>query len=83
MSDIFREVEEEVRRDKAAEIWKKYGKLFILAAVLLVAGTAGWSAWQQYQRKQAELAVEVVFRREAGFQERMVHRSRSNVISQV
>lgn len=57
MSDIFREVEEEVRRDKAAEIWKKYGKLFIVGAVLLVAGTAGWSAWQQYQRKQAELAA--------------------------
>ncbi len=57
MSDIFREVEEEVRRDKAAEIWKKYGRLFIAGAVLLVAGTAGWSAWQQYQRKQAEIAA--------------------------
>ena len=31
--------------------------------------------------KQAELAVEVVCRREAGFQERMGHRARSNVIS--
>lgn len=31
--------------------------------------------------KQAELAVKVVFRREAGFQERMIHRARSNVIS--
>ena len=26
MSDIFREVDEEVRRDKAADLWKKYGK---------------------------------------------------------
>ena len=24
MSDIFQEVDEEVRRDKAAEFWKKY-----------------------------------------------------------
>jgi len=57
MSDIFREIDEDVRRDKAAEVWKRYNKLFIVAAVLAVAGTAGWSAWQQYSRKQAELAA--------------------------
>lgn len=46
MTDIFREVDEEVRRDKAAELWKKHGTKIIAAAVLFVAGVAGWQFWQ-------------------------------------
>ena len=42
MSDIFQEVDEEVRRDKAAEFWKKYQNLIIGAAVLIVLATAGY-----------------------------------------
>lgn len=49
MSDIFREVDEEVRRDKANEIWKKHGPKFLIAAVLFVAGVAGWQFWQAQQ----------------------------------
>ena len=36
MSDIFQEVDEEVRRDKAAEFWKKYQNQILAAAVLVV-----------------------------------------------
>jgi hypothetical protein len=46
MTDIFREVDEEVRRDKAAEFWKKHGTKIIAAAILFVAGIAGWQFWQ-------------------------------------
>lgn len=55
MSDIFREVDEEVRRDRAAEIWKKHGTKLIAAAVLFIAGVAGWQFWQhqQFQQKAA------------------------------
>ena len=49
MSDIFREVDEDVRRDKAAEFWKKYQNLVIGAAVLLVIATAGWRFYQNHQ----------------------------------
>ena len=31
MSDIFQEVDEEVRRDKAAEFWKKYQNQILAA----------------------------------------------------
>ncbi len=41
MSDIFQEVDEDVRRDKAAEFWKKYQNV-ILAAAALVVLAAGW-----------------------------------------
>ncbi len=42
MADIFREIDEEVRRDKAAELWKKYGWVVTALAVLVVVGVAGW-----------------------------------------
>jgi len=35
MTDIFQEVDEEVRRDKAAEFWKKYQNLIFAGAALV------------------------------------------------
>ncbi len=60
MSDIFHEVDEEVRRDKAVEFWKKYQNVIIAAAVLLVIGTAGWRFYQ-YHRTGAEQAAGAAF----------------------
>jgi hypothetical protein len=51
MSDIFREVDEDVRRDKAAEFWKKYQNYVIAAAALVVLATAGWR-YYDYRRLQ-------------------------------
>jgi hypothetical protein len=52
MSDVFREVDEEVRRDKANELWKKHGPKLIAAAVLFIASVAGWQFWQAQQFKE-------------------------------
>lgn len=54
MSDIFQEVDEDLRRERAQKLWQKYGSYVIGAAVLIVAGTAGFVAWRDYDRKQAE-----------------------------
>lgn len=54
MSDIFQEVDEDLRRERALKLWQKYGNYVIGAAVLVVAGTAGYVAWRDYDRKQAE-----------------------------
>lgn len=54
MADIFREIDEEVRRDKAAALWKKYGNVFIALAVIAVAAVAGWQYWQSRQRQAAQ-----------------------------
>ena len=43
MSDIFREVEEDVRRERFQKLWKAYGSYAIAALVLLFAGIGGWS----------------------------------------
>ncbi|KRE16607.1 hypothetical protein ASE63_15475 [Bosea sp. Root381] len=56
MADIFREIDEEVRRDKAAQLWKKYGWLFTGLAVLAVLAVAGWQFWL-YREQQASQAV--------------------------
>ncbi len=49
MSDIFQEVDEEVRRDKALEFWKKYQNLIIAGAVLIVLASAGFRFYQNHK----------------------------------
>jgi hypothetical protein len=56
MSDIFREVDEDVRRDQAAQVWARYQSLFIGLAVLVIAATAGSRFYDHYRTKQAEEA---------------------------
>jgi len=54
LSDIFREIEEELRRDNLAQLWKKYGNYIIGLAVLIVLVTAAIVGWRTYQDKQRE-----------------------------
>lgn len=49
MSDIFREVDEEIRRDRASELWAKHSSKLIAAAVLFVAAVAGWQYYKTYE----------------------------------
>jgi hypothetical protein len=60
MSDIFQEVDEEVRRDKALEFWTKYQNLILAAAVLIVVVTAGYR-YYQYRSLQASEAAGAAF----------------------
>ena len=54
MSDIFREVEEDVRRERFEKLWKAYGNYAIVAVVLLFAGIGGWLKWEQYETKERQ-----------------------------
>ena len=57
MADIFKEVEEDLRREKYEQLWQRYGRWVIALAVLAVLGTAGSVAWQRYQQhREAQLA---------------------------
>jgi hypothetical protein len=53
VSDIFQEVDEEVRRERLKRLWDRYGILFIAACVLVVAAVAGWRAYQYFEAKKA------------------------------
>ena len=56
MSDIFREVEEDVRREKLEKFWKAYGDYIIALAALIILGIAGFELWQRYQANQRDKA---------------------------
>lgn len=56
MTDFFREVEEDYRRDQAIELWKRYQNWIIGAAVLVVLATAAWRV-NIYYRSKADAAA--------------------------
>lgn len=47
MTDIFREVDEDLRNDNLVRLWKRYGSYVIGLAVVVVLGTGGYSFWQR------------------------------------
>ncbi len=46
VSDIFNEVDEELRREQLKKLWERYGILIIALAVLFVAAVGGWRGYQ-------------------------------------
>ncbi len=52
MVDIFDEVDEELRAERAHQLLKRYAGLIIAAALLIVGAAAGWEAWRWWQAKQ-------------------------------
>ncbi len=56
MSDIFQEVDEEVRRDKAADFWKKYQNMILAAAAVIVLAAAGFRYWQYERERESQAA---------------------------
>lgn len=53
MSDIFREVEEELRHEHYKRLWDKFGPYVIGIAVLIVVGTGGYRGWEAWQASRA------------------------------
>ncbi|GAB4367299.1 MAG: tetratricopeptide repeat protein [Kiloniellaceae bacterium] len=51
MADIFQEVEEDLRRDKAADWWKRYSLYIYAGAAAVVIATAGYQGWRSYDLK--------------------------------
>ena len=56
MTEFFREVDEDVRRDRIIRIWTRYRYVLIGLAVLIVAGTGAWRAYEQHRDQSAEVA---------------------------
>lgn len=54
MADIFREVDEELRRENLEKLWKKYGRALIGLAVAIILVVAGLQAWQAYERNRRQ-----------------------------
>ena len=57
MVDIFDEVDEELRAERAQQLLKKYGGVIVAAAVAIVGAAAGWQAWRWYEARQDQAAA--------------------------
>ncbi|HWD58991.1 MAG TPA: tetratricopeptide repeat protein [Stellaceae bacterium] len=49
MSDIFREIDEELRRDNLLKLWKRYSRYIIGAVIVALLIAAGIVAWRNHQ----------------------------------
>ena len=56
VSDIFNEVDEEIRREQLNKLWQRYGTYIIALCVLVVAGVGAWRGYEWWQAKQAAQA---------------------------
>lgn len=52
--DVFREVDEEVRREQLKKLWERYQYLIVGVVVLIVVGVGGWRIYEHLQTQQAE-----------------------------
>src|SRR6266568_4785585 len=53
VSDIFREIDEEVRRERLRKLWDQYSNVLIAVALLIIIGIGGWRLYQWWETKQA------------------------------
>lgn len=54
MADIFKEVDEDVRKERYLKLWRSYGRHGIALAIAFVLAVAGVSGWREYQRVSLE-----------------------------
>jgi len=53
VSELFDEVDEEVRRDQLKRLWDKYSIFIVAGALLIIAGVGGWRGYQYLEAKKA------------------------------
>jgi hypothetical protein len=56
MTDIFDEVQEDIRREQLKKLWQRWGTYIVVAAVVVVLAVAGWRGWMWYSQRQAVAA---------------------------
>jgi len=53
VSELFNEVDEEVRRDQLKKLWDKYSIYIVAGALLIIASVGGWRGYQYLEAKKA------------------------------
>ncbi|MFG1461386.1 tetratricopeptide repeat protein [Xanthobacter sp. DSM 24535] len=56
MTDIFHEIEDDLRRDRLRRIWDRFGIYFILLVVAIIAAAGAYSAYRYYSLQKAQVA---------------------------
>jgi hypothetical protein len=53
VSEIFNEIDDELRREQLKKIWDKYSIFIIAGALLIIAGVAGWRGYEYFATQNA------------------------------
>ncbi|MBK8176835.1 MAG: tetratricopeptide repeat protein [Rhodospirillales bacterium] len=53
---LLREIDEDIRRERYAKLWKRFGGYVIAAAALFVAAVAGYTVWKNHQSAARDAA---------------------------
>ncbi|MDB5565849.1 MAG: hypothetical protein JWP84_2415 [Tardiphaga sp.] len=72
MSELFSEVDEDLRREQLKKLWDRYSLVIIAIAILIVAGVGGWRGYSYIEGKKAAEAG-AAFDRAADLSEQNKH----------
>jgi len=53
VADIFREVDEEVRREQLKKLWQDYGNYIIAVCLLVIVAVSAWRGYEWWENKRA------------------------------
>jgi hypothetical protein len=53
VTDIFQEVNEEVRREQLKKLWQRYGNYIAAACIVVVVAVGAWRGYEWWQSKKA------------------------------
>ena len=53
MSELFDEVDEDVRRDQLKKLWEQYSIYIVAGALLIIASVGGWRGYEYLEAKKA------------------------------
>jgi hypothetical protein len=53
VTDIFQEVDEEVRREQLKKLWDRYQNYIVAGIILILAAVGGWRGYEWWEAKQA------------------------------
>ncbi|HEY0234449.1 MAG TPA: tetratricopeptide repeat protein [Afipia sp.] len=56
MSEIFTEIDEDLRRDQLRKFWERYSLLIFIVVALIIAGVGGWRFYQYSEAKKAAVS---------------------------
>jgi hypothetical protein len=53
VTELFSEIDDELRREQVKKIWSRYSALIIAAVILVIAAVGGWRGYQYLQTQKA------------------------------
>lgn len=54
MSELFREIEEDIKRERFEKIWRKVGRFAVWGSVAIILATSGFVIYDNYKQSKAE-----------------------------